>query len=70
MSAPAITAGEPAPRIGPAPGGLVARELARAVGGAVIAVIVDKFETPAGAAAVAGNEPALSRGRPARIRIP
>lgn len=44
--------------------------IVRGVAGAVIAVIVDKFETPAGAAAVAGNEPALSRGRPARIRIP
>ncbi len=44
--------------------------IVRGVSGAVIAVIVDKFETPGGAAAVAGNEPALSRGRAARIRIP
>jgi hypothetical protein len=44
--------------------------IVRGVAGAVIAVIVDKFETPGGAAAVAGNEPALSRGRSARIRIP
>ncbi len=44
--------------------------IVRGVQGAVIAVIVDKFVTPAGAPAVAANEPALSRGRPARIRIP
>ncbi len=44
--------------------------IVRGVQGAVIAVIVDKFETPGGAASVAGNEPALSRGRAARIRIP
>lgn len=44
--------------------------IARGVGGAVIAVIVDKFRTPGGAAAVAANEPALSRGRSARISIP
>ncbi len=44
--------------------------IARGVGGAVIAVIVDKFRTPNGVPAVAGNEPALSRGRTARIRIP
>ena len=44
--------------------------IARGVGGAVIAVIVDKFRTPGGAAAAAANEPALSRGRSARIRIP
>ncbi len=45
--------------------------IVRGVQGAVIAVIVDKFVTPGGGApAVSGNEPALSRGRSARIRIP
>ncbi len=44
--------------------------IVRGVQGAVIAVLVDKFETPGGAASVAGNEPALSRGRSARIQIP
>lgn len=44
--------------------------IARGVGGAVIAVVVDKFRTPGGTPAVAANEPALSRGRSARIRIP
>jgi hypothetical protein len=44
--------------------------IARGVGGAVIAVVVDKFRTPGGTPAVAANEPALSRGRSARISIP
>ncbi len=45
--------------------------IVRGVQGAVIAVLIDKFVTPNnGTPAVAGNEPALSRGRPARIRIP
>lgn len=44
--------------------------IVRGVQGPVIAVLVDKFETAGGAAAAAGNEPALSGGRPARIIIP
>ncbi len=45
--------------------------IVRGIQGPVIAVLVDKFVTPdGGAASVAGNEPALSRGRSARIRIP
>lgn len=44
--------------------------IVRGVQGAVIAVLVDGFKTPGGTPAVAANEPALSRGRSARIRIP
>jgi hypothetical protein len=36
----------------------------------VLAMLVDHFETPAGAAATAGNEPALRGGRSAEIRFP
>jgi hypothetical protein len=36
----------------------------------VLAMLVDHFETPAGAPATAGNEPALRGGRSAEIRFP
>lgn len=36
----------------------------------VLAMLVDRFQTPGGAAATAGNEPALRGGRSAEIRFP
>ena len=36
----------------------------------VLAMLVDRFQTPGGAAATAGNEPALRGGRTAEIRFP
>lgn len=44
--------------------------IVRGVQTPVLAMLVDRFVTPGGAPATAGNEPALRGGRPAEIRFP
>lgn len=44
--------------------------IVRGVQTPVLAMLVDRFRTPDGAAGTAGNEPALRGGRPGEIRLP
>ncbi len=44
--------------------------IVRGVQTPVLAMLVDRFRTPNGAAGTAGNEPALRGGRPGEIRLP
>lgn len=51
-------------------GSEVGHVIVRGVQTPVLAMLVDRFVTPGGAAATAGNEPALRGGRTAEIRFP